>query len=139
MALLTRFPDEAARVDLGPGDFSDPDFGALFSRLSSGEHSTSDLPAHLAAIAAALGASAPEHADEFDAGQAIEIAALKLREQNLRRQLRDTREKLARAGEGDVGTPDGDVEDLASRLNELMKRRERHTVLHAADVEQRDE
>src|SRR5437868_10688218 len=139
MALLTRFPDEAARVDLGPGDFSDPDFGALFSRLSSGEHSTSDLPAHLAAIAAALGASAPEHADEFDAGQAIELAALKLREQNRRRHRRDTREKLARAGEGDVSTPDGEVEDLASQLNELMRRRERHTVLHAADVEQRDE
>jgi DNA primase len=138
MALLTRFPEEATRADLAPGDFADPDLGALYGQLTSGEHSTSDLPAHLAAIAAALGASALEHGDEFDAGQAIEISALKVRERNLRRQLNDVRARLARA-EGDAGQLDGEVARLAGELNDLMRRRERHTVLQAADVEQRDE
>src|SRR5438309_3192116 len=92
MALLTRFPEETARADLAPGDFDDPDLRALFE-YTSGRHPSSELPAHLAAIAAALGASAPEHGDEFDAGQAIEIASLRLREQNLRRRLRAARER----------------------------------------------
>src|SRR5439155_1496790 len=87
--------------DLAPADFVDPDLGALFEHLASGEHSASDLPAHLAAITAALGALAPEPPDEVDAAQAIEIAALKLRERNLRHRLDDTRAQLARAG--DVG------------------------------------
>src|SRR5207249_10602407 len=95
MALLTRFPEEAARAVLAPDDLADPDLRALFEHLSSGKHSTSDQPAHLAATAAALGASAPEHGDEFDAGQAIEIVALRVREQNLRRRFREAREKLA--------------------------------------------
>ena len=138
MALLTRFPEETARADLAPGDFDDPDLRALFE-YTSGRHPSSELPAHLAAIAAALGASAPEHGDEFDAGQAIEIASLRLREQNLRRRLRAARERLARAEDGDVGALDGEVDSLGFELGELMKRRERHTVLHAADTEQRDE
>jgi hypothetical protein len=139
MALLTRFPEEAAHVDLAPGDFVDPDLGALFEHLVSGKHSTSVLPAHLAAIAAALGALAPEPADEVDAGQAIEIAALKLRERNLRRRFEDTRARLARAGEKDVGTLHGEIADLAAELAEVMRRQERQTVLHTADVEQRDQ
>lgn len=138
MALLTRFPEQAAHVDLAPGDFVDPELGALFEHLASGEHSASDLPAHLAAIAAALGALAPEPPDEVDAAQAIEIAALKLRERNLRHRLDDTRGRLTRAGEADLGTH-GEIADLAAELAEVMRRQERQTVLHAADVEQRDQ
>jgi DNA primase len=139
MAVLTSFPEEAARVDLSPSDFADPDLRLLFEQLSSGKHPTSDLPAHLAAVVAALGAIAPEPADEVEAAQAIEIAALKIRERNLRRQLRNAQARLARTGEVDVGTLDGEVARLATELTENMKRQERQTVLHAADVEQRDE
>ena len=138
MALLTRFPEEAAHIDLAPADFVDPDLGALFEHLASGEHSASDLPAHLAAITAALGALAPEPPDEVDAAQAIEIAALKLRERNLRHRLDDTRAQLARAGEADIGTH-GEIAGLAAELAEVMRRQERQTVLHTADVEQRDQ
>src|SRR5438132_80324 len=131
-------PDEAAHIDLAPADFVDPDLGALFEHLASGEHSASDLPAHLAAITAALGALAPEPPDEVDAAQAIEIAALKLRERNLRHRLDDTRAQLARAGEADMGMH-GEIAGLAAELAEVMRRQERQTVLHTADVEQRDQ
>src|SRR5207253_455769 len=128
MALLTRFPEETARADLAPGDFDDPDLRALFE-YTSGRHPSSELPAHLAAIAAALGASAPEHGDEFDAGQAIEIASLRLREQNLRRRLRAARERLARGRQQGYVTqedivraiPDaepGEVEELLTTLDD---------------------
>jgi DNA primase len=139
MALLIRFPEEAARTDLAPGDLDDPDHRAMFNWLKAGKHSTSDLPAHLAAKAAALGATAPEPEGEVDAVQAIEIAALALRERNLRRRLKDAQGELARGNGGGVGAVDGEVAQLASELTELMRRRERHTVLHAADVDERDE
>ena len=139
MALLTRFPEEAARTDLDPSDFADPDLGALFEELAAGKHPTSDLPAHLAATAAALGVSAPEGADEVEAAQAIEIAALKLRERNLRHRFEEARGRLARAEVADMGALDGEVADLAAQLADVMRRQERQTVLHAADVEQRDE
>src|SRR6185503_19204204 len=60
MALLIQFPEEAARTELAPGDLDDPDNRAIYQQLKAGKHSTSDLPAHLAAKAAAHGASAPE-------------------------------------------------------------------------------
>ena len=139
MALLIRFPEEAARTDLAPGDLDDPDHRAMFNWLKAGKHSTSDLPAHLAAKAAALGATAPEPEGEVDAVQAIEIAALALRERNLRRRLKDAQGELARGNGGGVGAVDGEVAQLANELTELMRRRERHTVLHTADVDERDE
>ena len=139
MALLIRFPEEAARLELDPGDLDDPDNRAIFGRLKAGKHSTSDLPAHLAAKAAAHGASAPELEGEVDVAQAIEIAALALRERNLRRLLKNAQGQLARANGGDVGAVDGEVARLAKELAELMHRRERHTVLHAADADERDE
>src|SRR5438552_19034997 len=105
MALLTRCPEEAAHIDLAPADFVEPDLGALFEHLASGEHSASDLPAHLAAITTALGALAPEPPDEADAAQAIENAALKLREPNLRPRLDHPPAQPARAREADMGTP----------------------------------
>jgi DNA primase len=139
MALLIRFPEEATRTDLAPGDLDDPDHRAMFEWLRAGKHPTSDLPAHLAAKAAALGASAPELEGEVDVVQAIEIAALGLRERNLRRRLRNAQGELVRANGGDVGAVDVEVAQLANELAELMHRRERHTVLHAADADERDE
>jgi DNA primase len=139
MALLIRFPEEAARTDLEPGDLDDPDHRAMFELLQAGKHPTSDLPAHLAAKAAALGASAPELEGEVDVAQAIEIAALALRERNLRRRMKNAQGQLARGNGADVGVVDGEVAQLANELAELMRRRERHTVLHAADADERDE
>jgi DNA primase len=139
MALLIRFPEEAARVELDPGDLDDPDNRAIYDSLRSGKHSTSDLPAHLAAKAAAHGASAPELEGEVDVAQAIEIAALALRERNLRRRMKNAQGQLARGNGGDAGAVDGEVARLADELAELMHRRERHTVLHTADADERDE
>jgi len=139
MALLTRFPEETARADLAPGDLDDPDLRALLIELRSGKHPTSDLPAHLAVLAAALGADAPELGDEVEPGREIERAALRLREQNLRRRFEDARARLARGEGGDVGGLDGEVAQLAWELDELMKRRERSTVLQAVDLGQRIE
>src|SRR5436309_3123522 len=139
MALLIRFPEEAARTELAPGDLDDPDHRAMLEYLKAGKHPTSDLPAHLAAKAAALGASAPELEGEEDVAQAVEIAALGLRERNVRRRMKNAQGQLARANGGDVGAVDGEVAQLANELAELMHRRERHTVLHAADADERDE
>jgi DNA primase len=139
MALLIRFPEEAARTELAPGDLDDPDHRAMLVWLKAGKHPTSDLPAHLAAKAAALGAAAPELEGEVDVAQAVEIAALGLRERNLRRRMKAAQGQLARANGGDVGTVDGEVAQLANELTELMRRRERHTVLQAADADERDE
>jgi hypothetical protein len=139
MALLIRFPEEAARTELEPGDLDDPDHRALFELLRAGKHPTSDLPAHLAAKVAALGVSTPELEGEVDVAQAIEIAALALRERNVRRRMKNAQGQLARANGGDVGAVDGEVAQLANELAELMHRRERHTVLHAANADERDE
>jgi DNA primase len=139
MALLTRFPEDAARADLDPSDLDDPDLRALYEQLQAGKHPTSDLPAHLAAVVAALGASTPEFGDEVEPGQAIEIAALSLREWNLRRRLEDAGARLRRGEGGDGSALDGEIAHLANKLTELMKRRDRHTVLHTADVDKRDE
>jgi DNA primase len=139
MALLIRFPEEAARTDFDPGDLDDPDHRAMFDWLKAGKHPTSDLPAHLAAKAAAVGAFAPELEGEVDVAQAIEIAVLALRERNLRRRLKVAQGQLARANGGDAGAVDGEVAHLADELTELMHRRERHTVLHAADADERIE
>jgi hypothetical protein len=138
MALLIRFPEEAARTELASGDLDDPDHRAIFDWLRAGKHSTSDLPAHLAAKAAALGAFAPELEGEVDVGQAIEISALGLRERNVRRRMKTAQAELARGNGADVGAVDGQVAQLANELADLMHRRERNTVLHA-DTDERDE
>jgi DNA primase len=130
MALLTRYPEEIARADLAPTDLVDPLLRALYEQLQAGKRPDSDLPAQLAALAAALGANAPELDEQTDPGQMIEIAALRLRERNLRRRLEDARGELARA-EGDVGGLDGEIARMGEELQQLMKRRERRTVLHS--------
>ncbi len=131
MALLTRFPEEAARVDLVPEDFATPELRALFEHLQAGKGPSTDLPAELAAVAAAVGASAPDMADDVAPGRAIEIAALSLREQNLRRRLDEVRADLAAQAVDDVGALDAEVTRLVTELGDLMRRRERRTVLQS--------
>jgi hypothetical protein len=130
MALLTRYPEEIARADLDPSDLVAPDLRALFEHLQAGKRPDSDLPAQLAAVAAALGANAPELDEQTDPGQVIEIAALRLREENVQRRLGEARVQLARS-EGDLGGLDGEIARLGEELERLMKRRERRTVLHS--------
>ena len=136
MAQLTKFPEEAARLDLDPADLADPDHRAIFEQLRGG-HSTADLPAHLAATAATLGAYAPEPGSggsAADPGHEIEIVALRLREGNLRRRLNDVRAMFARA-DGDVGGLDEEVGRLAHDLEEVQRSLQRSTVLRSTEQE----
>ena len=133
MAQLTRFPEEAARLDLDPADLVDPVNRAIFEQLRDGQ-STADLPAHLAATAATLGANAPEPGQGADAGREIEIVALRLREGNLRRRLEDVRATFARA-DGDVGGLDEEVSRLAHDLEEVQRSLQRSTVLRSTEQE----
>ena len=137
MALLARFPEEIARVDLEPTDLADPDLRDLLIHLQAGERPSSDLPAHLAAVAAALSASALELGEETDPAAAIEIAAQRLRVQRLRDRLGEKRAELARASDGDVAELAVEVERLANELTSAMTRVERRTVLHG-DMERRE-
>ncbi len=130
MALLTRYPEDISRADLAPSDLVDPLLRALYEQLQAGKRPDSDLPAHLAALAAALGANAPELDEQTDPGQVIEIAARNLQVENLRRRLGEARVQLARA-EGDVGGLDGEIARMGEELQRLMKVRERRTVLHS--------
>jgi hypothetical protein len=137
MALLVRFPEEIARVDLEPSDLVDPDLRALLTHLQAGDRSLSDLPAQLAATVAALSASAQGPGEEADPGQAIEIAAQRLRVQRLRDRLEHVRAELARVGDGDVGKLALEVEQLAIELVTAMARVEHRTVLRG-ETERRE-
>jgi len=133
MAQLIRFPDEAVRLDLDPADLADPVHREIFEQLRGGQ-STADLPAHLAATAATLGANAPEPGSGADPGHEIEIVALRLREENLRRRFVDVRAALARA-DGDVGGLDEEVSRLARDLEEVQRSLQRSTVLRSTEQE----
>jgi DNA primase len=133
MAQLTKFPEEAARLDLDPADLVDPVNRAIFEQLRDGQ-STADLPAHLAATAATLGANAPEPGLGADPGREIEIVALRLREGNLRRRLEDVRATFARA-DGDVGGLDEELSRLAHDLEEVQRSLQRSTVLRSTEQE----
>ncbi|MEP7003267.1 MAG: DNA primase [Chloroflexota bacterium] len=133
MAQLTKFPEEAARLDLDPADLADPDHRAIFEQLRGG-HSTADLPAPLAATAATLGAYAPEPGSGADPGHEIEIVALRLREGNLRRRFVDVRAALARH-DGDVGGLDEEVSRLAHDLEDVQRSLQRSTVLRTSEQE----
>ncbi len=133
MAQLTKFPEEASRLDLDPADLADPVHREIFEQLRGGR-STADLPAHLAATAATLGAFAPEPGSGADPGREIEIVALRLREENLRRRFIDVRAALARA-DGDVGGLDEEVGRLAHDLEEVQRSLQRSTVLRGTEQE----
>ena len=139
MALLVRFPEEIARVDLEPDDLVDPDLRALLTHLQAGDRSLSDLPTQLAATAAALSASAQGPGEEADPGQAIEIAAQRLRVQRLRDRLEHVRAEFARVGDGDVGKLALEVEQLATELVTAMARVQRRTVLHGGTERKENE
>ena len=130
MAQLVQFPEESARVDLAPEDLSDQDHRAIFEHLRA-RRPTAAFPAHLAAIVAALGATGAEPASEADAARKLEILALGLKEQNLRRRLGEVRGKLARATEGDVGALDDEVARVAEEIVAVQRRQEHSTVLRA--------
>jgi DNA primase len=130
MALLTRYPEEIARADLVATDLATPELRDLLKFLQSGQRPSSDLPAHLAATAAALGAIAPELGEEADPGQVIEIAARRLRVQTLRDRLGEARAKLAQATGGDASALAVEVERIGGELDLAMARVERRTVLH---------
>jgi DNA primase len=133
MAQLIKFPEEVARLDLDPADLGDPVHREIFEQLRGGQ-STADLPAHLAATAATLGANAPEPGSGADPGHEIEIVALRLREENLRRRFVDVRAALARA-DGDVGGLDEEVSRLARDLEGVQRSLQRSTVLRSTQQE----
>jgi len=137
MALLTRFPEEIARVELDPDDLVDPDLRALLIHLQAGDRPLSDLPAHLAATAAALSASAQGPSEEADPGQAIEIAVQRLRVQRLRDRLEQVRAELASAKDEDLQELALEVDRLATEMTAAMARVERRTVLHG-ETERRE-
>ena len=138
MALLSRFPEEIARVDLVPDDLDSPELRDLLNHLRSGKRPFTDLPAHLAATAAALGAVAPELGEAADPGQAIEIAAQRLRERRLRDRLGEARAKLARVEDGSAEALGEEVARLANDLAAVMARVERRTVLQGESGERRE-
>ncbi|MBM4362837.1 MAG: hypothetical protein FJ104_09165, partial [Deltaproteobacteria bacterium] len=127
VAQLIEFPEAATRIDLAPSDLVDPELRAIFEHLRSGR-SVSELPALLAARVAALGAQTPEPATEADPVRAIEIAALRVREQGLRRRLDEVRAALSRDG-GDPSGLGEEMERVRAELDRLMRSREQRTVL----------
>ena len=130
MAQLVQFPEEAARVDLVPDDLSDQDHRAIFEHLRA-KRPTTDFPAHLAAMVAALGATGAEPASEADAARKLEILALRLKEQNLRRLWDDGRGKLARTPEADAGPLRAEVERLGEEIVVNQRRQQQSTVLRS--------
>lgn len=138
MAQLLRFPEEAARLDLDPDDVNDPDHRAIFELLRAGERPGPRYPAPLAAVVAALGASAPQPVDEDQAVRAIEMAAGALRVENLRRRMGGIREALAR-GTGDVGGLSEELGRVTDELTRRMRTRDRDTVPGGPAPEDEDE
>jgi DNA primase len=134
MAQLIQFPEEAARLDLDPEEFSDPDHRAIYELLRSGERSGPRYPAQLAAVTAALGASTPPPVDEDHAVRAIEQLALRLRAENVRRRMGDVQAALLR-GSGDVGDLMDRLTTLRDELAWLMRTQEQDTVLRIAENE----
>jgi DNA primase len=134
MAQLARFPEEAARLDLDPMELVEPDHRAVLELLRAGERPGPRFPAHLAAVVAALGASAPPPADEGDVARAISMAVMRVREENLRRRMGEVKAALLR-GSGDVGQLMDELTTLGDDLARLMRTRERDTVREAPENE----
>jgi DNA primase len=132
MAQLLQFPEEAARLDLDPDELADPDHRAIFAMLRAGERPGPGLPARLAAVVAALGASTPEPVEVGHAARAVEMLALRLRAENVRRRLEEVRSELLR-GSGDVGGLMDELTTLRDELAWLMRTQERDTVLRTAE------
>jgi len=138
MAQLVQFPEEAGRFELDPENLTDPDLRAIFELLRAGERPGPRYPAQLAAVAAALGASAPQPSDEDQAVRAIEMAAQRLRDRNLRQRIEEKRAARAR-GDGDIGGLDAEIDRLTDELTRLMHARERDTAPGRPAPEDEDE
>ncbi|MBI2324400.1 MAG: DNA primase [Chloroflexi bacterium] len=134
MAQLIQFPEEAARLDLDPDELVDPDHRAILAMLRAGERPGPRYPARLAAVVAALGASTPEPVDEDHAARAIEMLALRLRAENVRRRMGEVQAELLR-GSGEVGALMDELTILRDQLAWLMRTQERDTVLRTAENE----
>lgn len=134
MAQLLQFPEEAARLDLDPEELADPDHRAIFQLLRAGERPGPGLPAQLAAVVAALGASTPQPVDVDHAARAVERLALRLRAENVRRRMSGVQAALLR-GSGDVGGLMDELTTLSDELAWLMRQQERDTVLRTAENE----
>ncbi len=134
MAQLLQFPEEAARLDLDPDELADPDHRAIFAMLHAGERPGPRYPARLAAVVAALGASSPEPVDVDHAARAIEMLALRLRAENVRRRMGEVQAELLR-GSGDVDGLMDELTTLRDELAWLMRTQERDTVLRTAENE----
>ncbi len=126
MALLAQFPEEAERIELAPDDLNDPDHRAIFELLRAGERPSAGFPDDLAAAfqAVASGAVEPSEMDAGHAAEAIDTAALRVREQNLRQRLALARASLAR-DTGEASAVDTEVVRLGEELDALMRARER--------------
>jgi len=134
MAQLLQFPEEAAHLDLDPEELADPDHRAIFELIRAGERPGPRYPARLAALAAALGASTPQPVDEDHAARAVEMLALRLRAENVRRRMSGVQAELLR-GSGEVGTLMDRLTVLRDDLAWLMREQERDTVLRTAENE----
>jgi DNA primase len=138
VAQLLQFPEEAARSELDPDDFTDPDHRAIFELLRAGERPGPGYPAQLAAVAAALGASTPQPVDEDQAVRGIEQVSQRLRDRNLRRWIGEKRAARAR-GDGDIGGLDAEIDRLTDELNSLMHQRDQGTAPEGPASEDEDE
>lgn len=138
VAQLLQFPEEAARSELDPDDFTDPDHRAIFELLRAGERPGPSYPAQLAAVAAALGASTPQPVDEDQAVRGIEQVSQRLRDRNLRRWIGEKRAARAR-GDGDIGGLDAEIDRLTDELNSLMHQRDQGTAPEGPASEDEDE
>lgn len=98
--------------------------------MRSGERPGPGYPAHLAAAVAVLGASASMPVDEDHAARAIEMVALRLREENLRGRMGEVQAALLR-GSGDVGGLMDQLVAIGDDLAVVMRAKERDTVLRA--------
>jgi len=134
MAQLLQFPEEATRLDLDPAEIRDVDHRAIYELLRSGERPGPRYPAQLAAVIAALGASAPTRVEEDHAARAIEMAALRLREENLRLGMGEVQAALLR-GSGDVGALMDQLAGIRDELAWLMRTKERDRVPRAPENE----
>ena len=130
VAQLIRFPDQARRLELSPQDVTDPDLRSLYERLRAGEKPDRD-PA-MAALAAELASEVEEPASYEELVTAVDRAALRVREQRLRRRLEESRAAYAR-DPGDTRLAAA-VATLVGELRRVTEALDRHTSLEPVTV-----
>lgn len=133
VAQLVRFPEQARRIDLSAEDFNDPSLSAVFVELARGGRAEA-LPEPLRALAGDLTVEVAEPASAEELVTALGQAALRVREQSLRRGLEEAEAALKRDG----GNADLErrIERLASDLGLVLAARQQHTVLERVSAEE---